>query len=184
MNPLILAVFFGLAAPAPAHDFELRDTGEFMPLGQHVEFYDRFGWRSYQADFEFDLEGLGLARSSRLSVRIVKKDGSRWDYSCKASRGLSASVSKLFDGRLSVVAECRIEPKRFAKAVDLHPEDIGTPALVFQAFVEDGKAVPGAQRGIILPRAAQSSATELTPYLASSDDANSLAVVFQSASLQ
>ncbi|MBI5240797.1 MAG: hypothetical protein HY926_10020 [Elusimicrobia bacterium] len=184
MRRLLLAVLLGLPAAARAHDYELRDSGEFMPLGQRIEFYDRFGWRSYEVDFSFDLDGGSLGRSSRLTVKIVKKDGSKWDYSCKASRGLTVNVNTLYDGRVSVVVDCRIDSKSFAKAVGLHAEDIGTPSLVFQAMVASGKATPGAQRGIVLPQAAQSWATELSPYLASADDANSLAVVFQSASLQ
>jgi hypothetical protein len=181
MKRLILAVLLSLPAAARAHEYTLRDAGEFLPQGQPVEFYDRFGWRSYEVDFEFDLDRGSLGKSSRLSVRIVKKDGSSWDYSCKASRTLSANVNTLFDGRVSVVADCRIDVKSFAKAVDLHPDDVGAPDLVFQAMVQDGKASPGAQRGIVLPPAQQSAATELSPYLASADDAGGLAVVFQSA---
>jgi hypothetical protein len=181
MNKLILAALLSLPAAARAHDYELRDSGEFLPLGQFIEFYDRFGWRSYEVEFQFNLDGAGLSGDSRLSVRIIKKDGKRWSYSCKASRALSANINTLYDGRVSVVVDCRIDPKSFAKAVGLHPEDIGAPSLVFQAMVSNGKASPGAQRGIVLPQAAQSWATVLSPYLASADDANSLAVVFQTA---
>jgi hypothetical protein len=63
--------------------------------------------------------------------------------------------------------------------VDLHPEDVDEPDLVFQAIVQDGRASAGAQCGITLPPAAQSSATELGPYLSASDDPGGLAVVFQ-----
>jgi len=182
MKSFLLAALLGLPASAGAGEYELRDSGEFLPLGQHIEFFDRFGWRSYEVDFGFDLEGGSLSGGSRLSVRILKKDGSRWSYSCKASRGLTANINTLFDGRVSVVAGCRIDPRSFAKAVGLHAEDIGIPSLVFQAVVANGKAFPGAQRGIVLPQAAQSWATELSPYLASADDANSLAVMFQTAS--
>ncbi|MCX5795161.1 MAG: hypothetical protein NTY77_06700 [Elusimicrobia bacterium] len=179
MKRLLLAAMLMLPGLARAHEYSVRDAGEFQPLGQLVEFYDRFGWRAYEVDFEFDLEGGGLGKSSRLSVKIVKKDGSRWDYSCKASRTLSANVNTLFDGRVSVVAECRIDAKSFAEAVDLHPDDVGAPNLVFQAIVQGGQAAPGAQCGIVLPRAQQSAGTELSPYLAAGDDPGGLAVVFQ-----
>ena len=181
MKRLILAVLLSLPGLARAHEYTLRDSGEFQPLGQLVEFYDRFGWRSYDVDLEFDLDGSSLGRSSRLTVKIVKKDGSKWDYSCKASRALSANINILFDGRVSVVAQCRIDAKSFAKAVALHPEDVGEPDLVFQVMVKDGKASPGAQRGIVLIPSSQGAATELTPYFAASDDPGGLAVVFQSA---
>jgi hypothetical protein len=184
MKGLFLAAFLSFPAAAGGHDYELRDSGEFMPLGQRIEFYDRFGWRSYEVEFQFSLDGASLSDDSRLSVKIIKKDGKRWSYSCKASRTLFANINTLYDGRVSVVVDCRIDPKSFARAVGLHEEDIGAPALVFQAMVQNGKASPGAQRGIVLPQAAQSWATELSPYLASSEDANSLAVVFHSPAVQ
>jgi len=184
MKRLLLAALLSLPGLARAHEYQLRDAGEFFPQGQRVEFYDRFGWRSYEVDFDFGLDegGRALAKGSRLFVRIVKRDGSRWDYSCKAagSRPMGANINALYDGRVSVVVECPIDAKSFAKAVDLRPEDVGAPALVFQAIVQGGQASPGAQRGIVLPPAAQSWATELSPYLAASEDAGGLAVVFQS----
>ncbi len=174
---------------ARAHEYVLRDSGEFQPLGQLVEFYDRFGWRSYEVEFDFGLDDTSrsLSSGSRLVLHIVKLDGSRWDYSCKASgrRPLSANINVLFDSRVSVVADCRIDEKSFARAVGLHPDDVGTPDLVFQAIVQDGRASVGAQCGIVLQPSAQSAATELSPYLAASDDPGGLAVVFQrDASLQ
>jgi hypothetical protein len=183
MKHLLFAILLSLPGLARARDYQLRDTGDFQPLGQAVEFYDRFGWRSYEVNFDFGLDeaGRNLTSGSRLSVRITKRDGSRWDYSCKASgrRPLNANINVLFDNQVSVVADCRIDEKSFAKAVDLHPDDVGAPDLVFQAIVQDGQASAGAQCGIALQQAVQSSATELSPYLAAGDDPGGLAVVFQ-----
>jgi hypothetical protein len=183
MKRLLLAATLLLPGLARAHEYALRQSGEFQPLGQLVEFYDRFGWRSYEVDFDFGLDegGRSLTADSRLVLRIVKRDGSRWDYSCKPSgrRPLRADINALFDHRVSVLADCRIAEKSFARAVDLHPDDVGAPDLVFQAIIQDGRASAGVQCGIVLRPAEQSEATEITPYLTSNDDAAGLAVVFQ-----
>jgi len=189
MKKLLLAFFLLAPSAARAQKYSVRDVGEFQPLGHRVEFYDRFGWKNYAIDFDFSLDDAGrsLTKGSRLTLRIVKSDGSRWAYSCKAggSKPLNANINVLFDNRISVVVDCLIAGSSFAKAVDLHPEDVGAPDLVFQAIVANGQAAAGAQRGISLQPAAQSAATELSPYLAANDDPAGLAVVFQSdASLQ
>ena len=122
---LLLAAALMLPGLARAHEYALRDAGEFQPVGRLVEFYDRFGWKSYEVEFDFGVDEAdrSLTSGSRLVLHIVKRDGSRWDYSCKASgrRPLSANINVLFDHRVSVVADCRIDEKSFARAVDLHP---------------------------------------------------------------
>lgn len=181
MKRLLFAAALMLPGWARAREYTLRDAGEFQPLGQLVEFYDRFGWRSYEVEFDFGLDEAGLSRGSRLDLHILRRDGSRWDYSCKTSgrHPLNANVNVLFDNRVSVVADCRIDEKSFARAVGLHADDVGAPDLVFQAIVQNGLASAGAQCGIVLQPAQQSSATELSPYLAARDDPGGLAVVFQ-----
>jgi len=181
MKRILFAAALMFPGLARAHEYALHDAGEFQPLGQLVEFYDRFGWRSYEVEFDFGLDEAGLSQGSRLDLRILRRDGSRWDYTCKTSgrRPLNANVNVLFDNRVSVVADCRIDERSFARAVDLHPDDVGAPDLVFQAIVQGGWASVGAQCGIVLQPAQQSSATELSPYLAARDDPGGLAVVFQ-----
>jgi len=167
-----------------AQKYSLRDAGEFQPMGHGVEFYDRFGWMSYQVDFDFGLDSAGstLTKGSRLTLRIVKRDGSTWDYDCKAGgrRPLNANINFVYGRGISVVVDCRIEEKYFAQAVELHPDDVGAPSLVFQAMIKDGQVTPGAQRGITLLPATQVAASELSPYLSTDDDPTGLAVVFQS----
>lgn len=179
-----LSAALSAADVAWAEKYSLKDEGEFQPMGHRVEFYDRFGWRSYAVDFDFGLEegGQSLTKGSRLSLRITKRDGSSWDYTCKTGgrRQLNSNINFIYGKGLSVVVDCRIDDKSFARAVELHPDDVAASNLVFQAIVMDGKVRPGAQRGISLQPAAQLAATELVPYLGASEDAAGLAVVFQS----
>ncbi|MDD5656455.1 MAG: hypothetical protein PHF00_04275 [Elusimicrobia bacterium] len=184
MKTLLLGLLLLFPAAAAAEKFSLHDEGEFQPLGQRVEFYDRFGWRGYAVDFDFGLdeESRALSRNSRLVLRIRKRDGGTWTYACKASgrQALSANVNFLYGKGISIVADCRIDEKAFAKAVGLHPEDVGVPNLVFHAMIRDGKVYAGAQRGIYFAPSAEAEASELSPYASGSDDPTSLAVVFQS----
>ena len=121
MKRLVLAVLFLVPGMARAERYFLHDAGEFQPFGYGVEFYDRFGWRSYQVDFDFDLDiaNLTLGRDSRLKLRIDKRGGGHWDYSCKTGgrRSLNANVNALYGQGISVVADCRIDNRSFAKAV-------------------------------------------------------------------
>jgi len=184
MKILALAILFLAPAVARAEKYSLHDAGEFQPLGYGIEFYDRFGWRSYQVDFHFDLDiaNLTLGRDSRLKLRIDKRGGGHWNYSCKAGgrRRLAANVNALYGQGISVVVDCRIEKRSFAKAVALDPEEVGSPQLVFQALVKNGRALPGAQRGISLRADGPGMAPELRPYVLANDDPAGLAVVFQS----
>ncbi|UPT74879.1 MAG: hypothetical protein M0D55_03970 [Elusimicrobiota bacterium] len=71
-----------------------------------------------------------------------------------------------------------MKPKAFAKAVDLHPDDVGAPVLVFEAVVEGGAARPGGQRGLRFRPDSPVASLDLSPY-AASPDAAGLAVVFR-----
>jgi len=185
MKRLFFALLLFAPVMARAQRYSLRDEGEFQTLGHRVEFCDRFGWRSYQVDFDFglDQQNRTLTKDSRLTLRIVKRDGRRWDYTCKARgrRPLNANINFLYGRGISVVVDCRIDEKSFARAVELDPEDVGVPSLVFHAVIQDGKVTPGAQRGIYFQPAVQIAASELSPYAAANEDPASLAVVFQSA---
>jgi hypothetical protein len=81
-------------------------------------------------------------------------------------------------GRVSVVAECRVKPKAFAKAVDLDAEDVGAPLFVFEAVIENGKARAGGQRGLRFRPDAPVASLHLSAF-AASPDAGGLAVLFR-----
>jgi hypothetical protein len=123
-----------------------------------------------------------LSRDSKLKLRILKRDGSHWNYTCRG-RGrsaLNANINLLYGKGISVVVDCRVDEKAFSRAVDLDPEDVGMPNMVFHALIQDGKVSPGAQRGIFFQPADQSEASELKSYVNAGDDPNGLAVVFRS----
>lgn len=157
----------------------VRDAGGFDPSGRTVEFPDRFGWRGYEAEFSFSFDEDGrLSDASRLNVVIARRGGGKWKYSCRASsEDLTARVVPL-GGRISVVAECRVKPKAFAKAVDLDPEDVGAPLFVFEAVVENGKARAGGQRGLRFRPDSPVASVDLSPF-AVSPDAGGLALLFR-----
>jgi hypothetical protein len=157
----------------------VRDSGGFDPAGRTIEFPDRFGWRGYEAEFTFAFADDGtLTGASRLNVAITRRGGGKWKYSCRASSGdLTTRVVPL-GGRVSVVAECRVKPRAFAKAVDLDPDDVGAPVFVFEAVVESGTARAGGQRGLRFRPDAPVASVDLSPF-AANPDAGGLAVVFR-----
>ncbi len=175
---LCLAVI--LSSPAFAGErVTVRDAGGFDPAGRTVEFPDRFGWRGYEAEFSFSFADDGsLSGASRLDVAITRRGGKKWKYTCRASSDdLTTRVVPL-GGRVSIVAECRVKPKAFAKAVDLDGEDVGAPVFVFEAVIEGGKARAGGQRGLRFRPDAPVASLDLSPY-AAVPDAAGLAVVFR-----
>ncbi|MCR4296619.1 MAG: hypothetical protein NUW21_13895 [Elusimicrobia bacterium] len=176
------AAVFVLLLSAPAFAGErvrVSDAGGFDPSGRTIEFPDRFGWTGYEAEFDFSLDVDGrLSRASRLRIVILRRGGKRWKYTCRASKeDLSARVVPV-GGRTSVIAECRVKPKAFAKAVDLHPEDVGAPLFVFEAVLEGGRARAGGQRGLRFRPDAPVASLALSPF-ATVPDAAGLAVVFR-----
>ncbi|MBI3552217.1 MAG: hypothetical protein HY077_06845 [Elusimicrobia bacterium] len=187
MRLSMLAMLLLLPASSFAEKYELKDAGDFMPpLGSQnrIEFADKYGWRNYSVDFDFGLDqgGRTLSRESKLTVHIVKRDGKTWSYTCKAkgSQPLMANVNFLYNKGISVVAECRIPEKDFAKAVGLDPQDVGLPSLVFQAMIQDGEVKVGAQRGLYFIPGGQIESSELNAYAANNEDPTALAVVFRS----
>lgn len=169
-----------LSSPAFAGErLTVRDAGGFDVSGRAVEFPDRFGWRGYEAEFSFSFDGDGsLSGASRLNIVIARRGGKKWKYSCRASSDdLTTRVVPL-GGRVSVIAECRVKPKAFAKAVDLDAEDVGAPLFVFEAVIENGRARAGGQRGLRFRPESPVASLDLSPY-AVSPDAAGLAVLFR-----
>lgn len=183
MKKALLAVLMLVPGLCFAERYSLRDGGDFAPVGYRVEFADRYGWRSYTVDFDFGLENGSrtLSKDSKLTLKIARRDGSTWTYTCK-SKGkdnIYANINFLYGKGISVVAECRIPEKTFAKAVDLDPQDVGQPNFVFQAMIQDGEVRPGAQRGLYFLPGGQLEASELNAYAGANDPTN-LAVLFRS----
>lgn len=179
---LLAALLFALPGLCAAEQYAIKDAGDFAPAGQRVEFADRYGWTSYKVDFDFGLDDSGrtLSRSSKLRVTINRRDGSSWSYTCKAKGrdAMSANINHLYGRGISVVADCKIPEKEFAKAVDLDAQDVGFPNLVFQALIQDGKVSVGAHRGVYFVPGGQIESSDLNGYAAAGDDG--LAVVFRS----
>lgn len=183
MKTAILAVLMLLPGLVRAEKYSLKDEGDFAPLGQRVEFADRYGWRRYQVDFDFGLDesNRSLSRGSKLHVKILRRDGSSWKYTCKAkNEALTANVNYIHGRGISVVVDCRISQKEFAKAVDLDKDDVGFPTLVFHAMIQDGQVTAGAQRGLYFTPGGQLQSSEMNAYAAVSEDPTNLAVVFRS----
>ncbi len=182
MRALPLLLVLALPGVCRAERYRVKDSGDFQPQGQAVEFADRYRWQGYQVDFKLDLDdsGRALSRDSKLWVRIERRGGGSWSYTCKAKGAapMTANVNFLYGKGVSIVAKCPIPPKAFAKAVDLEAEDVGRPNLLFQVRVEDGKASPGAQKGFTFEPMIPIAAAELNAYAAAAQDG--LAVVFQS----
>lgn len=179
---LLLAA--ALAAPASAGGFQVADEGGFASTGRFVELADRYGWASYEVRFRFDLdmEKGRLKPDSELYLRIHKKDGGRWAYRCRAEDPLEmwANVNRLYGKGVSVMTQCRISPKRFAKAVGLHQGLVGEPTLVFHVMVQDGQARPGVQKGIYFLAANDIEHGPMIHYATRHDDPSSLGVLFAS----
>jgi len=178
MRALVLAVLLSSPAFAGEH-MTVRDAGDFDPAGRTVEFPDRFGWRGYQAEFSFSLEDDGsLSDTSRLNIVIERRRGRKWKYTCRASKEDMTTRVVPLAGRISVIAECRVRPRAFAKAVDLDAEDVGWPIFVFEAVIQNGQARAGGQRGLRFRANVPVASLDLSPY-AASPDAAGLAVVFR-----
>lgn len=178
----VLAALLALPGLCSAEKYSVKDAGDFAPLGQRVEFSDRYGWVGYKVDFDFGLEdgGRALSRNSKLTVHIAKRDGTTWTYTCRAKGrdAMSANINHLYGKGISVLADCRIPEKQFAKAVGLDSRDVGFPNLMFQAVIQDGQARPGAQRGVSFMPGGEIESSELNTYASNNEDG--LAVVFRS----
>ncbi len=180
------ALAFLLLLPGPlfAAPYTLEDSGDFQPAGHRVEFADRYGWRGYKMKLEFGVEAGGrqLTKDSKLSIRILRRSGADWEYTCRA-RGKNAlvpNINLLYGKGMSVVVECEVDQEDFADAVNLSKEDVGSPRLVFHAMILNGEVRLGAQRGLYILPSGQFEASELNAYASVNDDPSNLSVVFRS----
>lgn len=183
---IVLIALALLASGASAADrYHVTDKGGFGSTGRLVEMASRFGWASYQADFDFGLElgKRGVTRDSTLKLTIVRHDGSKWSTKCKAKHAdkMWANVNMLYGKGIAVLAECRVSPSAFADLVDLDEGLVGEPTLVFQALVNDGKAVAGVHKGMYFFAAAQIESGELSSFATPDSDPSNLGVIFNSA---
>ena len=118
-----------------------------------------------------------LKRDLAALWRVSEDIGRRFPDMAVHYRELTTRVVPL-GGRVSVIAECRVKPRAFAKAVDLDPDDVGAPVFVFEAVIENGQARAGGQRGLRFRPDAPVGSLDLSPY-AAAPDAAGLAVVFR-----
>lgn len=169
-----------------AERYQVEDEGSFGSTGRFVEFASRYGWDSYEAKFNFglDMDARKLTRNSTLKIKIRRRDGKTWSYKCRARDDVMmwANIIRLYGKGVSILVECRIKPKKFAKIVDLDWTVVGGPTLVFQVMVEDGKARPGLQKGFYFLKSGDIHNGSMLEYAASSNDPSQLAVLFTSAS--
>ncbi|MFA6317406.1 MAG: hypothetical protein WC943_08305 [Elusimicrobiota bacterium] len=184
MKAVLSALLLAASSSAMAAPFTVEDEGGFYPTGRPVEFHQRYGWRGYRVRFEFGLDAAGrsLTKDSRLTLQVFMRDGGTWEYSCRA-RGrsaLTANINDIPNKAVSVVAECRIPEKEFAKAVDLDPLDVGIPSLVFHAVVQDGAVRLGAQRGLYIIPTEESATGELGDYASAEHSPSNPSVLFHS----
>jgi opacity protein-like surface antigen len=183
---LALAASVLLAGSASAAErYTVEDTGGFGSTGRFVEFASRYGWNGYRVDFTFglDLAERSLTRDSKLTLTITRRDGSVWEYKCKASRErdrMWANINLLYSKGVSVMTECSIDPRRMAKAVDMEEDMIGQPTLVFHVMVKDGKATAGVQKGLYFTESGETHGV-MQQYMSRERDPSDLGVLFASA---
>lgn len=186
MKGSLLAVLVLAASNAFADErYVVKDAGMFAPTGRHVEFADRFGWRGYEAkfDFRFDAESRRMAPDSTLTLTIHRKEGGDWTHRCRAkdTGEMFANINYLYGKGILVVVQCRVKADKFSDSVDLDEEMVGEPTLVFSTWVRDGKAEAGAQKGFYFLAGGQIRSSVMAQYATENDDPTDLSVLFASA---
>ncbi|MBI3549294.1 MAG: hypothetical protein HY078_09665 [Elusimicrobia bacterium] len=160
-----------------------EDSGAFASTGRFVEMADRYGWKSYEISFAFELDrnAGAIAGAATLDVTIRKLDGGSWSYRCKQSRGeLRGRVYQMYGRGTSVLAECAIPPKAFAGAVGVDWDMVGKPTLVFQALVKGAAVEPGNQKGFYVLPGNHVEGHEMNQYVTPTADPTNLSVLFAS----
>jgi hypothetical protein len=181
---IALAFLLCVAGSAEAERYQVKDEGGFGFTGRRIEFANRYGWKAYKVDYKLDVDVAArrLNRRSQMKVTIVRKDGSEWTYKCKAKNDarMWANINKLYGKGISVLTECRIPPKKFAKAVDLDADLVGDPTLVFHVMIKGGEARPGIQKGFYFEESGQIEASTMRQYVTRYGDPSELGVLFAS----
>ncbi|MFH1723860.1 MAG: hypothetical protein ABII00_04470 [Elusimicrobiota bacterium] len=185
-STLAFVAILALAASASAAEkYSVRDTGGFASTGRHVEFVKRYGWRSYEVEYDFgiDLSSKRLTRDSKLRVKITKTDGDTWSYRCRAkeARRMWANINMLYGKGISVMTECRVEPKKFAKAVGLDADLVGEPTIVFHVMIKDGEARAALHKGFYFVAGGEIEAGAMNQYVSRENDPSNMGVLFASA---
>ncbi|MBI5200322.1 MAG: hypothetical protein HY925_01945 [Elusimicrobia bacterium] len=183
MKLSLLAVLLLSSTGAFADErYVVKDEGMFAPTGRHVEFPDRFGWRGYEAklDFKFDSESRRMSPDSVLNITVHKSEGGNWSYRCRArdSKEMFANVNFIYGRGILVVVQCRVNPDKFADAVNLDSDMVGEPTLVFSAWIREGKAEVGTQKGFYFQDGGQMRSSVMAQYASQNDDPTDLAVQF------
>ncbi|MEK7746509.1 MAG: hypothetical protein AAB576_07580 [Elusimicrobiota bacterium] len=178
----------GLAPCAMAERYTVTDEGGFGNTGRFIEFADRFGWKSYEIKYNLKLDAAGrkVEDGSTLELTINKNDGSRWRYRCRAaadSKSMWSNVNSLYGQGLSVLTECRIDPRRFARSVDMASDLVGEPTLVFSVVVQEGKARAGVHKGFYFLAANEIESGSMNQYSNKEPDPTNLGLLFNSSAM-
>ncbi|MFH2202431.1 MAG: hypothetical protein ABIJ96_04915 [Elusimicrobiota bacterium] len=180
---LLAVCIFALPAAAEQR-FKIKDKGGFAPTGRFIEFASRYGWESYEVEYDLgvDMANRRLASKSSLRLTIHRKDGSAWKYKCRAKNGseMWANVNRLYGKGVSVLTECRIDPRKFAKSVELDYDLVGEPTLVFQVTINQDQARVGIHKGMYFLAGGQIEASPMNLYATSTGDPSNLGVLFSS----
>lgn len=186
----ILGIVFvlGLAPCAMAERYTVTDEGGFGDTGRFIEFADRYGWKSYEIKYNLKLDSAGrrVEDGSTLDLAIHKNDGSRWRYRCRTSsesKAMWSNVNSIYGQGLSVLTECRIDPRSFARSVGLSSGLVGEPTLVVSVIVEDGKARAGAHKGFYFLAANEIESGPMGQYSNKEPDPTNLSLLFNTAAI-
>ncbi len=180
----LLATLLFSAPASAAQNYRIQEKGGFAPTGRFIEFPSRYGWKSYEVDFKFgvDMERRQLTRRSTLKLKITRKDGTTWKYKCRAKDGqeMWANINRRYSKGLSILTECRIDPRKFAKSVGLDYDLVGEPTLVFQVTIRGKDAKAGIHKGLYFLAGGQIEASPMNQYATKTGDPSNLGVLFSS----
>lgn len=186
MKKTLLALLtLTLSAPALAEKYTVTDQGGFGTTGRFIELPSRFGWQSYEVDYELSLDpSTRQLGASKLVLTIHKNDGGKWRYRCRTStddKTMWASIHPIYGSGLQVLTECRVDPRHFSKAVGLRPSEVGEPTLVFAVRIVEGKAEAGVHKGFYFLGGRELEGSSISPYATPEPDPSNLGVVFNTA---
>ncbi|HAH08283.1 MAG TPA: hypothetical protein DCM05_17450 [Elusimicrobia bacterium] len=188
MKKTLLALLtLTLAAPAFAEKYSVTDQGGFGTTGRFIELPSRFGWQSYEVQYDFKLDpSTRRLGDSKLVLTINKNDGSRWRYRCRTTtddKTMWANIHPIYGNGTQVLTECRIDPRHFSRAVGLRADEVGEPTLVFAVRIVDGKAEAGVHKGFYFLGGRELEGSSISAYATPEADPSNLGVVFNTAAV-